>query len=45
MSLALPLPTAVACAQTLEQVALGVRFGPGVSDAVGGQGILVVTAI
>ena len=45
MSLALPLPSAVARAQTLERVASGVLLGPGISDAVGGQGVLVVTAI
>lgn len=45
VSLALPLPSAVACAQTLEQVALAVCFSPGISNAIGGQSILVVTAI
>lgn len=45
MTLTLPFPSTVACAQTLEQVALRVGFGPGIPDPVGGQRILVVTAI
>lgn len=45
MSLTLPLPSRVARAQTLEQVALNVCFGPRISNAVGQQHILVVTAI
>lgn len=45
MSLTLPFPSTVACAQTLEQVALRVGFSPGIPDPVGGQRILVVTAI
>lgn len=45
MSLTLPLPSATPCAQTLERVALAICFGPGISNTVGGQSILVVTAI
>lgn len=45
MSLALPLPAAVAGAQTLEQVALGVALAPGVADPVGGERVLVVAAV
>lgn len=45
MSLALPLPSAVAGAQTLEQVALGVALAPGVADPVGGERVLVVAAV
>lgn len=45
VALALPLPSAVPGAQTLQQVALGVGLAPGVSDAVGGQSVLVVAAI
>lgn len=45
MSLTLPFPSTVACAQTLEQVALRVAFSPGIPDPVGGQRILVVTAV
>lgn len=45
VSLALPLPSAVACAQTLEHVALGVCFGPSIPNAVGRQSILVIAAI
>lgn len=45
MPLALPLPSAVACAQTLEQVALGVCLGPSIPNAVGRQSILVIAAI
>lgn len=45
MSLALPLPAAVAGAQTLEQVALGVALAPGVANAVGGERVLVVAAV
>lgn len=45
VSLTLPLPAAVSCAQTLQQVAPGVGLCPGVSDTVRGQRVLVVTAI
>lgn len=45
MSLTLPFSSTIACAQTLEQVALRVGFSPGIPDPVGGQRILVVTAI
>lgn len=45
MSFALPLSSAVPRAQTLEQVTPGVGLGPGISNTVGGQSILVITAI
>lgn len=45
MSLALPLAAAVAGAQTLEQVALRVALAPRVTNAVGGECVLVVTAV
>ena len=45
VSLALPLPAAVAGADALQHAAAAVRLGPGVSDAVRREGVLVVAAI
>lgn len=45
VTLALPLAAAVSCAQTLLLAALGVCFGPGLTDTVRPLHVLVVTAV
>lgn len=45
MSLTLPLPSAVACADTLEQVPSVVLLAPCVSNSVGRPGVLIIASV
>lgn len=45
MSLTLPLPSAVACADALEQVSSVVLLAPGVSNPVGCPGVLIIASV
>lgn len=45
MSLTLPLPSAIACADTLKQVSSVVLLAPRVSNPIGCPGVLIVASV
>lgn len=45
MPLTLPLPTAVACADALEQVPPIVLLAPGIPNSIGCSGVLIVASV
>jgi hypothetical protein len=45
MPFALPLPSAIACTDALEQVASIILLAPGISDSIGCPGVLIIASV